>query len=326
MKILILGATGFIGGHIAKEALKIGWEVWGLRRDEDRVGHLAGLPVKWVLGDLMDLHSLANALDGMDAIFHAAAFYPKSGHPSRIPEQLIQAKQETENIICAVKGSSIKRVIFTSSLTTIGHPPHHDKRLADERDFYIPGTLSKSGYYETKIVIEKMLIEACKNGIPSIILNPTAVFGPADVHMSMGGLLVAVARGWMIGWLPGEINVVDVRDVAAAHIAAVAHGEIGERYIIGGHNYSVKDALFLTAQVTGAQKPKLPIPLWLLKSLVLLGDIFPSIPLPINHLRAVHLWQGYNTTKAVNDLGFTPRPFEETIVDSINWFRENDYF
>jgi dihydroflavonol-4-reductase len=126
-----------------------------------------------------------------------------------------------------------------------------------------------------------------------------------------------------LGWLPGNINVVDVRDVADAHIAAVERGRIGERYIIGGHNYSVKDALVFTASVTGAPTPKFKMPGWILNFLVFLGDIFPSLPLPTNHLRAVHLWQGYNTIKAKKELGFSPRPFEETIHDSLNWFRDH---
>ena len=163
-------------------------------------------------------------------------------------------------------------------------------------------------------------MNAATDGFPAVVLNPTAVFGPGDVNMTMGGLLIAVEKGWMIGWLPGEINVVDVRDVAAAHIAAVSQGKIGERYIIGGHNFTVRDALAETARVCGRNPPRFEVPIWALKGLAGLGDLFPFLPLPSNHLRAVHLWQGYNTKKAELELGINPRPFADTVRDSLDWF------
>jgi len=321
---LVLGATGFIGGHIAQAALETGWEVRGLRRDETRAGHLEGLPVKWVPGDLGDFESLRAAMEGIAVVFHGAAFYPKDGNPRKVQEQIAYGQQEIKNVIGAARQAEVKKFIFTSTLTTIGQPPPPADRLADERDFYVPGTLEKSGYYEAKIAMEKIVIEACAAGFPGVILNPTAVFGPGDVHLTMGSLLIAVARGWMIGWLPGEINVVDVRDVAQAHIAAVENGRVGERYIIGGHNYTVHSALEIAAQVSGVKPPRFEIPLGILKGLTFLGDIFPFLPLPTNHLRAVHLWQGYNTEKAENELALTPRPFEETVRDSLAWFQVED--
>lgn len=322
-KALVMGASGFIGGHIAQAANAAGWEVSGLRRNPARTGHLGGFPLHWLQGDLNDLASLQSAMDGMDIVFHAAAFYPKTGNPRKVPEQIETARSEIQNVIYAAQMAGVSRVIYTSSLTTIGHPPPHQNRLADERDFYQPGTLAKSGYYEAKIVMEGLFMEACSAGLPGIILNPTAVFGPGDVYLTMGSLLVAVSRGWMVAWLPGEINVVDVRDVAKAHIAAAHHGNIGERYIIGGHNYPVRDALGLAARIAGVRPPRFEIPPWFLKGLMGLGDLIPALPLPSNHLRAVHLWQGYNTQKAKDLFGFSPRPFEETVCDSLAWFRQN---
>ncbi len=321
-KALILGATGFIGGQIAQAALAAGWEVHGFRRDITRIGILEGSMVKWVVGDLEDIDSLRAAMEGVDVVFHGAAFYPKDGNPRKIPSQVAYAQREIQNVIWAARQVNVKKTIYTSTLTTIGHPPPLENRLADESDFYIPGTLAKSSYYEAKIAMEEIFMGACNDGFPGVILNPTAVFGPGDVHLTMGSLLIAVARGWMIGWLPGEINVVDVRDVAQAHIAAVEHGQIGERHIIGGHNYSVRAALEIAAQVAGAQPPRFEIPGWVLSGLTVLGDIFPFLPLPSNHLRALHFWQGYDTRKAEQILGVEPRPFTETVHDSLNWFRK----
>ena len=321
MKILVLGATGFIGGHIARAGLDAGWEVRGFRRDETRIGHLGGLPVNWVLGDLMDFDSLLIAMDGVEIVFHAAGFYPKDGNPRRVKEFVKHAKEEIANVIEAAKQAGIQRLIYTSSLTTIGHPPSVENRLADERDFYIPGTLSKSAYYETKFLMEQAILQAASEGLDTVVLNPTAVFGPGDVYLTMGKLLIAVARGFVIGWLPGETNVVDARDVGKAHITAVDHGRSGERYIIGCHNYSIKQAITEAAQVAGVQPPRFEVPLWIIDVLVFLGDIFPFIPLPSNHIRALKLWQAYNTEKAQQVLGLSPRPFEETVRDTLAWIK-----
>ena len=133
------------------------------------------------------------------------------------------------------------------------------------------------------------------------------------------------ARGQAIAWLPGDINVVDVRDVAQAHIAAVEKGGLGERYIIGGHNYTVKDALTEVAQIVGVKPPRFEVPMSMIKAIVLLSDIIPALPLPSNHLRALPLWQGYNTDKATQELGLSTRPFADTVQDALDWFREEGY-
>ena len=321
MKVLILGATGFIGGHIARAAIEAGWDVSCLRRDERRSGHMGGLPVNWILGNLMDPDSLQSAMDGVEVVFHAAAFYPKDGNPRKVQEYVNYAQGEINQVLSALEGSRVRRLVYTSTLTTIGHPPDGDPRLANERDFYIPGTLPKSAYYESKLIMEKAVIEASSDKLETVVLNPTAVFGPGDIYLTMGKLLIAVANGYALAWLPGEINAVDVRDVAQAHLAAVDGGTTGERYIIGGHNFSIKQALTVAAQVAEVRPPRFEIPLWILDGMVALGDLFPFIPLPSNHLRAIRLWQGYNTDKAREELGFSPRGFDETVRDSLEWFR-----
>lgn len=322
MRALILGATGFIGGHIARAALAAGWEVRGMRRRANRSGHLGDLPVAWVRGDLKDYASLRLAMDRVDVVFHAAAFYPTDGNPRKVRQQMEFAEREIQTVLAAALAAKVKRFIFTSTLTTIGHPPAGENRLADERDFYTPGTLPKSAYYEAKFAMEQMVLEAVAQKIPAVVLNPTAVFGPGDVNLTLGGLLIAVARGQMLGWLPGEINVVDVRDVAAAHLSAVDHAQIGERYILGGHNYTVREALTLAANVAGAKAPRFEIPLWVLKSLVGLSDLLPFLPFPANHLRALEYWQGYNCEKAQQTLELSARPFRDTVWDALDWFRK----
>jgi dihydroflavonol-4-reductase len=325
MKTLVLGATGFIGGQIAKAALSAGWPVRGLRRNPESRGIFRESTVEWVTGNLADPASLETAMQDIEIVFHAAAFYPTDGNPRKVPQQIDFARREIDNVLHAAQNSGVKRLIYTSTLSTIALPPAGTERLADERDIYQPGSLPKSGYYESKIVMEKAVIEAA-DSLDTVVLCPTAVFGPGDVHLTMGQLLIMVARGQALGWLPGDINAIDVRDVAQAHITAVSKGRRGERYILGGHNFSVKDALTKVAEVAQVKPPRFEIPMALIKGLVLLSEIFPALPLPSNHLRALPLWQGYNTTKAQTELDLSPRPFSETIQDSLSWFKSEGYY
>jgi dihydroflavonol-4-reductase len=324
-KVLVIGATGFIGGHIARSALDADFKVFGLRRDPNRTGQLEGVDINWISGNLEEKESLIEAMTGKDIVFHSGGFYPKDGNPRKIAVQVAYAKEEIMNVIQAAQITRIKRVIYTSSLTTIGHPDPTEDRLADENDYYQPGTLEKSGYYESKIAMERVFLDACANGLPGVVLNPTAVFGPGDVNLTMASLLIAVAHGWFIGWLPGNINVVDVRDVALGHIAAVDRGRVGERYIIGGNNYQIRELLSISAAAAGVNPPWFKIPLGVLKMLTFLGDVFPFLPVPTNHLRAVHLWQGYNTQKAEVEFGISPRDFKTTVLDSLGWLRHYGY-
>ncbi len=324
-KILVLGATGFIGGHIARLALEKQWRVFGFHRNPTRFGQLKGYPIQWILGDLTDTNTLHAAMQGMDAVFHAAAFYPTSGKLTEVQTQVAYAEREIKNVIQAALSSNISRIIYTSSLTTIGHPKSHEYRLADERDFYEPGLLSKSAYYESKIVMEDIFLDACTLGLPGIVLNPTAVFGPGDYNLSMAKLLVAVSKGWVIASPKGSINVVDVRDVAESHVMAFEKGKIGERYIIGGHNFTIQDAIREVATVAGVLPPWFEIPSWILNAVTLIGDLIPIFSIYSNHLRAIHLWQGYNTNKAQQALNLSPRPFRETVQDTLTWLRNHGY-
>jgi len=324
-KVLVLGATGFIGGHVARSAIQAGWSVRGLRRNRQSTGHLGNQAIQWVHGDLRDYQSILKAMHNVDIVFHAAGYYPKGGDPHKVPAQIEYARDEINRVLHAVRQAGVARLVYTSSLTTIGQPPDEEERLADERDVYTPGSLPKSGYYESKIVMEQAVMESVEGGLDTITLNPCAVFGPGDVHLTLGRILIAVARGYAIAF-PATINVVDVRDVATAHIKAAEIGRTGERYILGGHNLSVKNALTQAARVAGVTPPLFKIPIWAINGFVSLTDAVPLLSLPSNHLRAVRLWQGYNTSKAQRMLGLTPRPFSTTVREALEWLHKQGYF
>lgn len=321
MKALVLGGTGFIGGQIVRAALAAGYRVRALRR-RHAVGALADIThhVEWVLGDLDNADTLVQAAKGCDVIFHAAAYYPQSSRD--IPGEVAYAEAQMGRVLETARQAGIGRLIYTSSLTTVG-PPSQPGRLADERDYYSPGS-SDSAYYEAKFAMEQLALQAAVDGLPVVILLPTAVFGPGDVKPTTGQMLLEVAKGRIPAYFDAVVNVVDGRDVAAAHVAAVERGRVGERYLIGGHNLALRKALTIAAQAAGLAPPWFKLPRALVDSLVRLSDALPGVELPENG-RTLRFWQPLSTYKAEQELGLTACPFERTANDAIAWFREQHY-
>ena len=323
-EILVLGAAGFIGGHIAKAALESDMHVSGLRRDPEQTGHLQGLPIDWVEGDLLETERLQAAMKGKDAVFHAAAYYPRD---QRLPraQHVQNGNQEIQAVLEAFRSSGAGRLIYTSSLSTIGQPPPGSRRPADERDHYRLGSMPKNAYYEVKSVMEKRVLSAAEEGLNAVILNPTAVFGPGDVNLATGQILVLIARGRALISPPGTINAVDVRDVASAQIQAFSQGKSGERYILGGHNLTIPEFVTAAAQVSGVRPPHFTLPEWTLPVLIRLIDALPLTPDAPDHLRALPQKQRYKIDKAVRNLNLDPRGLEETLYESILWFDHHGY-
>jgi dihydroflavonol-4-reductase len=164
---------------------------------------------------------------------------------------------------------------------------------------------------------------AAAEGLPVVILNPTAVFGPGDVKPTTGEILLRVAKGQFPVYLDAAINAVDVRDVARAHVIAAERGCSGQRYILGGHNLLLLDLLATTARVANVPPPRWRLSPWLVDWLLAAGD---AMRLPVPDLaKGIRLWQPLNCEKAQRELDLRPRPFEETARDTIAWFREHRY-
>ena len=321
MRALVLGGTGFIGGQIVRAALEAGYAVRALRRRHS-VGALADIArrVEWVNGDLDDIDSLVAAANGCDVLFHAAAHYPQSSRD--IHGEVTYAEAQMGHVLEAARRAGVEQLIYTSSLTTLG-PPSQPGRLADERDFYTPGS-SDSAYYEAKFAMEQMALQAAADGLPVVTLLPTAVFGPGDAKPVTGRLLLEVARGRVPIYLDAAINVVDARDAAATHIAAAERGRVGERYIIGGHNLTLRQALTATAAAARVPPPRLKLPRRLAEAIIRLTDVLPGVELP-EHARTLRFLQPLSTLKAERELGLTARPVEQTLHDALAWFREHGY-
>jgi len=321
-QVLITGATGFIGGHVAKAALREGWQVTGLRRDPHKTGHLTETALSWVQGNLNDPDSLRNAFQEQDLVFHAAGYYPPSGNPIPVEEQVRQAEAEISRVLGAAESAGIDRLVYTSSLSTVHRAGGTPPGWTDESDLYQAGSLPRNAYYEVKSAMEQAVLAAAAQGLDAVIVNPTAVFGPGDVNLATARVIQLIAQGKAWAVPEGIINVVDARDVADSQVAAGRHGQPGERYLLGGPNLSIQAFATLTAKLAGVSPPRVVIPTDVLKTAGRIGDLLPFLPPLPDHLRALTQKQRYNIHKAVDELGHTYRPIEKTIHDSITWLSE----
>ena len=313
---LVLGATGFIGGHIAREAAARGWHVRAMRRDPKSVGAIGDVPVEWVTGNLADRSALQEAMRGCGVVFHSAGAYPHG--TKQIDRDVQSALNQMRNVIAVAGEAKPDRLIYTSSFTTIGLPGE-PQRLADERDLYRPGTAGDA-YYEAKWAME---VEALNSGLPLVTLNPAAVFGPGDVHLAVSEIVIMAAKGRVPFYFDATFGAIDVRDVAAAHLNAAESGRVGERYILSNHNMTLRDGLALIAQASGRNPPSIHIGPGLLNAIISVGKYLPGGT--IGHLRTMRFWQPLNNSKAVAELGLPARPLADTLRDALAWFRANGY-
>jgi dihydroflavonol-4-reductase len=325
IKSVVLGASGCIGNNIVRACLEAGWETRAFHRAASKTWMLDGLDVAHVIGDLNDRASLVGAMRGCDLVFHAAAYYPL--HSLDMAGAMRQAVGEMRNVLGAVEEAGVPRLVYTSTLTTVG-PPGEPGRLADERDFYLPGSTG-SAYFECKWAMEAEAWRAAALGMPVVIVNPTVVFGPWDVKPTTGEILVQVAKGRFPVWLDLQVNVVDARDVGAGQVLAAERGVPGRRYILGGENLAVREALAVAAREAGVAPPRWKASLGLVRRLVRGGEALGRLPLvpppPLEHFKTLSEWQALNTARARQELGFATRPFVDTVRDTLAWFREHEY-
>lgn len=330
MQALVLGATGFIGSHIVRACLAAGLKARAFCRPTSPRLALAGLPIETVQGDMDDPASLEEAMHGCRLVFHAAGFYPTNSIARR--EMLAAAARQMTNALTAARRAGVKKVIYTSSLSTIG-PPTRADGLATEEDFYQPGT-ARHPYWEIKWAQEEIARRFAAEGLPVVILNPTAVFGPGDVKPTTGRTLITALRARCRFYPDLRTNVVDVRDVAAAHVAAAERGRPGERYILGAHNVTGRDLVAALAEAEGLPPPrfKVPFPNWLLGPARLLEHIAHRLAprsaflMPTQALEFARLGGWYDSGKARRELGWQPAySLTTTLRDAVAWFREHGY-
>ncbi len=273
----------------------------------------------WLQGDLDDPDSLMRAMRGRQVIFHCAGAYPHN--PRTMARDIAQAVAQMRHVLAAARRVGAARLIYTSSYTTIGRPSE-PTRLADERDSYVPGS-TRDPYYEAKWAMEVEALAVARAGLPVVVLCPTAVFGPGDVHLSVSGPLLLAARGRLPFYFDATLGVIDVRDAAAGHIAAAERGPLGERVILNAHNVTLYEVLAEMARAAGRRPPRIRLNHRLLAVAAAIGQLAAGGQ--ASFLRTVPLWQPVSNAKARAMLGLTTRPLSETMADTFTWFRTRGY-
>ena len=323
MKALVTGATGFVGAAVARALSAAGWEVRVLARAGADRSNLKGLTAEVVRGDLADAASLERALEGCTALFHAAADYRLG---ARDPQLLYRTNVEgTRNILKAARQAAVGRVVYTSSVATVGIPT--DGSPGNEGT---PAALSDMiGHYKrSKYLAEEVAREAAQAGMSVVIVNPSTPVGPGDIKPTPTGQLVLdAAAGRMPAYVDTGLNIVHVDDVAAGHLLAYERGRSGERYILGGEDMTLRQILGVIAALVGRKAPVIRLPYAAILPVAYLAEAFARVSgrsgrLTLEGLRMSRKRMYFTSAKATRELGYHSRPPREALEDAVRWFRE----
>jgi len=326
MKALVTGATGFIGGNLVRELLQQGFQVRALARKDSSRRNISDLEIDVAIGDLRDRTSLDHALEGCDVLFHVAAAYTFwTPDPAVIYETNVGG---TENILAAAWDAGIQKIVYTSTESTIGIEGHN---LGSEET---EATLdSLSGHYKkSKLLAERLALQMCQDGLPLTVVNPTMPVGPWDTKPTPSGqIIVDFLNGRMPAYVNTGLNVVDVGDVAQGHILALEKGRIGERYILGNKNLTLRDILGVLEAITGIRAPNIRIPIWLALGAAyadesVRGKLLKRPPrIPISAVRTARKFRHFDCSKSIQQLGLPQTPIEESLSRAVSWFKQNGY-
>ena len=322
MKALVTGATGFVGAAVTRALSSAGWQVRVLVRGGSDRGNLKPLTVEVVEGDLADASSLERALEGCAGLFHVAADYRLG---ARDPAPLYRTNVDgTRTILNAARRVGVPRIVYTSSVATIGIPS--DGSPGEERT---PVALSNMiGHYKrSKYLAEEVAREAVRSGMSVVIVNPSTPVGPGDIKPTPTGQLVLdAARGRMPAYVDTGLNVVHVDDVAAGHLLAFERGRPGERYILGGEDMTLQMILAQIAGLVGRTPPRIRLPYAAVLPVAYLAEAFARISgrsgrVTLEGVRMSRKRMFFSSGKAASELGYRWRPPLEAFEDAVRWFR-----
>ncbi len=326
MRAFITGATGFIGANLVRSLLQKGYEVRALVRPSSRLNNLHGLEVELVKGDLND-PDLWQLMEGCQVLFHVAAHY-----------SLWQADREqlyrhnvlgTRNVLAAARKAGIERTVYTSSVAAIGVGDSGE--IVDETH-QSPIEELVGHYKKSKYLAEQEAIQAVRAGQDVVIVNPTTPIGPWDIKPTPtgGDIIVRFLRRQMPFYMDTGLNFIDVRDVACGHLLALERGKVGDRYILGHQNLTLKQLLDRLAQITNLKAPQRTVPAWLPLSVAWIDERIlapfgkpPSVPL--DGVRMAHQAMYYDASKAVRELGLPQSSIMTALKDAVDWFVTQGY-
>jgi dihydroflavonol-4-reductase len=327
MRAFVTGGTGFIGGAVVRRLLAAGHQVRALARPGSTSRQLDGLPVERVEGDLADGEALRQGMAGCEWVFHVAALYSYWGHGW---DDFAQTNVEgTRRVLETARSAGVDRLVYTSSIAVLG--VHRDRTPATEETL---GTLADriGPYQRSKFLAEEVVREHARQGFPVVIVNPSTPVGVGDHRPTpTGQIIVDFLNGRMFGYVDTGLNIADVEDVAAGHLLAAERGRVGERYILGGENLTLKQVLDLLAAISGRPPVRLRIP-----HAVALGWSYVDVALArLNprrtpaatpeKVRLSRRYEFFDPGKAVRELGLPQTPAREALRKAVEWYRAHGY-
>ena len=326
MKALITGATGFVGSHVLRQWLAAGHGARVLYRSRTKLDALAGLSFDAAQGDLDDVDKLERACAGCDAVFHVAAKADYWKDSDR--EMLWRVNVDgMRNLLEAARRAGVSRVIFTSSASAIGIRP--GREIADESQPF--NHQPQQFYYAyTKHKAEQIVAEFAVDGLDVVTLNPTVIVGPGDLNAISGSFVILAARWqWLLPVTSGGVAVIDVRDVARAHIAAVDKGRPGERYILNAANLTYRDFFGMIARACGVRAPMLKTPDALLEPTARIIEAVRKLgiqtPADANQARLGGSYAWFDGGKAARELCRPQVEIDASLRETYEWYSENGY-
>ena len=327
MLAFVTGATGFVGSHVARALADQGADLRLLVRASSNTKNIEDVKADRITGDLRDPASLEKGIAGCDVVFHVAADYRLW---VRDPEEMYRANVEgTRTLLAAARKNGIRRVVYTSSVATMGFTSNGHP--ADENS---PVSLDNmiGPYKRSKFQAEQVAIEAARTGQDVVIVNPSTPVGERDIKPTpTGRIVVDFLKRKFPAYVDTGLNLVDVKECAQGHIAALEKGRSGERYILGGENLTLKQILDKLAAITGLPSPTVRVPYVLALATGVVDEIVTGRILgrePRATIDAVRMGRKkmfVSSVKSERDLGWKAGSVDDALRRAAEWFRVNGY-
>lgn len=320
--ILVTGASGFVGWHVARLLADAGHTVRALVRKGSAV---PGLAVQVFEGDLRDARSVQQAILGCGAVFHVAADYRLW---AKDREEIFETNvRGTAQLLELASIEGVERFVYTSTVGCIGIP---EDGFGTEETPVDPRQMM-GAYKESKYLAEQSVLRLAEQGFPAVIVNPTAPVGERDVKPTpTGRIILDFLRGRMPAYIDTGLNVVDVEDVARGHLLAFEHGTPGERYILGSENLTMREILEILAEESGRRAPSLKLPYSVAMAFAVADTALAAVTgkeprAPVDAVKMARKKMFVSCAKAERELGYLAAPARQGLAKAIRWFRANGY-